>query len=166
MVSEGIKSQDYISEINERSSTNIINTDAKACYSIRSASPEKEEALKQLMSSIIEKFNKKYDGLAKAEINFEIHLPPFVKVDDDRIEKVHTRACEKLGIKNEISSFHAGAETHIYANKTNKQGEKFRPFLLGLADIYNMHSAREKVDYKSFLKGYDIIRETFIEFNS
>ena len=166
LVSEGIKSQDYISEINERSSTNIINTDAKACYSIRSASPEKEEELKNLMVSIVDKFNKKYDGLASAEIKFEIHLPPFVKVDDDRIEKVHTKACEKLGIKNEISSFHAVAETHIYANKTNKQGEKFRPFLLGLADIYNMHSAREKVDYKSFLKGYDIIRETFIEFNS
>lgn len=166
LVSEGIKSQDYISEINERSSTNIINTDAKATYSIRSASPEKEEELKNLMASIVDKFNKKYEGLASAEIKFEIHLPPFVKVDDDRIEKVHTKACEKLGIKNEISSFHAGAETHIYANKTNKQGEKFRPFLLGLADIYNMHSAREKVDYKSFLKGYDIIRETFIEFNS
>lgn len=165
LVADGVKSQDYITEINEHASTNIINTDAKATYSIRSASPEKEDALKQLMSSIVEKFNKKYDGLAKAEINFEIHLPPFVKVDDDRIEKVHTRACERLGIKNEISSFHAGAETHIYANKTNKHGEKFRPFLLGLADIYNMHSAREKVDYKSFLKGYDIIRETFIEFN-
>ena len=165
LVSEGVKSQDYISEINERSSTNIINTDAKACYSIRSANPEKEEELKNLMVSIVDKFNKKYDGLASAEIKFEIHLPPFVKVDDDRIEKVHTKACEKLGIKNEISSFHAGAETHIYANKTNKQGEKFRPFLLGLADIYNMHSAREKVDYKSFLKGYDIIRETFVEFN-
>ena len=50
LVSEGIKSQDYISEINERSSTNIINTDAKACYSIRSASPEKEEELKNLMN--------------------------------------------------------------------------------------------------------------------
>ena len=79
---------------------------------------------------------------------------------------MHTKACEILGIYNEISYFLAGAETHIYANKTNKQGEKFRPFLLGLADIYNMHSAREKVDYKSFLKGYDIIREIFIQFNS
>ena len=165
LVTDGVKSADYITEINERSSTNIINTDAKASYSIRSASPEKEDELKEIMKSVVKRFNEKYDGLAEAEINFEIHLPPFVKVDDDRIEKVHTRACEKLGIKNEISSFHAGAETHIYANKTNKHGQKFRPFLLGLADIYNMHSAREKVDYKSFLKGYEIIKETFIEFN-
>ncbi len=165
LVADGVKSADYITEINERSSTNIINTDAKASYSIRSASPEKEDELKEIMKSVVKRFNEKYEELAEVEINFEIHLPPFVKVDDDRIEKVHTRACEKLGIKNEISSFHAGAETHIYANKTNKHGQKFRPFLLGLADIYNMHSAREKVDYKSFLKGYEIIKETFIEFN-
>lgn len=166
LVSDGVKSANYIHEINERSSTNIINTEARATYSIRSASPEKEDALKQLMVSIVDRFNKKYSGLADAEIKFEIHLPPFVKVDDDRIERVHTAACEKLGIKNEISSFHAGAETHIYANKTNKKGEKFRPFLLGLADIYNMHSAKEKVDYKSFLKGYDIISGVFSEFNA
>lgn len=165
LVSEGIKSSDYITEINERSSTNIINTDAKATYSIRSASVEKENELKELMKSIVNKFNEKYKDLAQAEIKFEIHLPPFEKVEDDRIEKVHTAACDKLGIQNEISSFHAGAETHIYAHQKNKKGEKFRPFLLGLADIYNMHSAKEKVDYKSFIKGYDIIKNVFLEFN-
>ena len=37
--------------------------------------------------------------------------------------------------------------------------------LLGLADVYNMHSASEKVDYKTLLKGYEVIRNTFIEFN-
>lgn len=40
------------------------------------------------------------------------------------------------------------------------------PFLLGLADVYNMHSANEKVDYKTMLKGYDIIENLFVEFNS
>ena len=165
LVADNVKSSDYITEINERASTNIINTDAKACYSIRSASVEKENELKELMKSIVDKFNKKYEGLASAEIKFEVHLPPFEKVEDDRIEKVHTRACENIGIKNEISSFHAGAETHIYAHQKNKNGETFRPFLLGLADIYNMHSAKEKVDYKTFLKGYDIIKNVFIEFN-
>lgn len=165
LVSEKIKSDNYIHEINERASTNIINTNAEASYSIRSASVEKETELKELMTSIIDKFNRKYDTLAISEIKFEIHLPPFEKVEDSLIEEVHTKACETIGIKNEISSFHAGAETHIYANRKNKNGEKFRPFLLGLADIYNMHSAMEKVDYKSFLKGYEILKETFIEFN-
>ena len=39
------------------------------------------------------------------------------------------------------------------------------PMLLGLADVYNMHSANEKVDYNSLLKGYEVIKNTFIVFN-
>ena len=64
-----------------------------------------------------------------------------------------------------VSSFHAGAETHIYCHNKNAQGETFLPTLLGLADIYNMHSAEEKVDYNTILKGYEILKNTFIEFN-
>lgn len=165
LVAEGIKSADYITEVSERSSTNIINTSAKATYSIRSASVSKENELKGMMQDIVKKFNEKYNDLAQAQIEFEIHLPPFEKVEDDRIERVHTNACEKLGIQNEISSFHAGAETHIYASQFNKNNQKFKPFLLGLADIYNMHSAKERVDYKSFLQGYEIIKSVFEEFN-
>ena len=40
------------------------------------------------------------------------------------------------------------------------------PFLLGLADVFNMHSANEKVDYKTLLQGYSIIKELFKEFNA
>ena len=39
------------------------------------------------------------------------------------------------------------------------------PSLLGLADVYNMHSDREKVDYNTLLKGYEVIENTFCEFN-
>lgn len=166
IVDEGVNSPNYIKTIVEKSSTNIINTEARASYSIRSASVEKEEELKDLMKSLVEKFNKKYDGLALAEIEFEIHLPPFEKADDDSIPEMHTKVCEKLGIQNEVSSFHAGAETHIYAHQKNSKGQTFMPFLLGLADVYNMHSANEKVDYKTMLKGYDIIENLFIEFNA
>lgn len=165
IVEKGIKTNNYIEEIMKKTSTNIINTLGMASYSIRSASVAKENELKALMISIVEEFNKKYEGLAKAEIEFEVHLLPFEQADDDRIQKVHTQACEKIGVKNEISSFHAGAETHIYCHNKNSKGETFLPSLLGLADIYNMHSAEEKVDYKTILKGYEIIRNTFIEFN-
>lgn len=165
IVEKGIKTNDYISEIMKKTSTNIINVLGMASYSIRSASIAKEEALKVLMVTIVEKFNKKYDKLAEASIDFEVHLPPFEKADDDTIEKVHTRACERAGIKNDISSFHAGAETHIYCQHKNSKGETFMPMLLGLADVYNMHSAAEKVDYKSLLKGYEVIKYTFEEFN-
>lgn len=166
LVDEGVNSPNYIKTINDKSSTNIINTEARASYSIRSASVEKENELKVLMKSLVEKFNKKYEGLALAEIEFEIHLPPFEKADDDSIPELHTKVCERLGIQNEVSSFHAGAETHIYAHQKNSKGQTFMPFLLGLADVYNMHSANEKVDYKTMLKGYDIIENLFKEFNA
>ena len=165
IVEKGTKTNDYISEIMKKTATNIINTLGMASYSIRSASSAKEEELKQLMISIVDEFNKEHDGLAKATIEFEIHLPPFEKAEDERIEEVHTKACALAGIKNDISSFHAGAETHIYCQHKNANGEVFMPFLLGLADVYNMHSAAEKVDYKTLLKGYEIIKNTFIIFN-
>ena len=149
----------------KKTATNIINTLGMASYSIRSASLAKEEELKNLMSSIVDEFNKEHEGLAKATIEFEVHLPPFEKAEDERIEEVHTKACELAGIKNDISSFHAGAETHIYCQHKNSKGETFMPFLLGLADVYNMHSAAEKVDYRTLLKGYEVIRNTFIIFN-
>lgn len=165
IVEKGVKTNDYITEIFKKTSTNIINTLGMASYSIRSASVEKENELKALMSSLVDEFNKKYEGLAKAEIEFEVHLLPFEKADDDRIEVAHTKACEKAGIQNKIESFHAGAETHIYCHNKNSKGETFMPSLLGLADVYNMHSAEEKVDYKTLLKGYEVIKNTFMEFN-
>ncbi len=165
IVEKGVKTNDYITEIMKKTSTNIINVLGKASYSIRSASFAKEEELKALMVSIVDKFNKKYVGLAQAEIEFEVHLLPFERVEDDRVEKAFASAAEKVGVDFEISSFHAGAETHIYCQKQNKSGETFAPFLLGLADIYNMHSAEEKVDYDTILKGYEILKNTFIEIN-
>lgn len=166
LIDDGVNSPDYIKTIIEKSSTNIINTDARASYSIRSASVEKENELKAIMKKCVDDFNKKYDGLAKAEISFEVHLPPFEKADDDSIPELHTKVCKRLGIENEVSSFHAGAETHIYAHNKNSKGETFMPFLLGLADVFNMHSANEKVDYTTMLRGYEIIKELFKEFNA
>ncbi len=165
IVEKGIKTNDYITEIFKKTSTNIINTLGLASYSIRSASVQKENELKELMSSIVDKFNKKYEDLAIAEIEFEVHLLPFEKADDDRIEIAHTRACKNAGLENKIESFHAGAETHIYCHNKNANGETFMPSLLGLADVYNMHSAEEKVDYNTLLKGYEVIKNTFEEFN-
>ena len=166
LIEDGVKSDNYIKEIINKSATNIINTLGMASYSIRSASLEKEEELKNIMKSLVDEFNSKYAGLAEAEIKFETHLKPFEKADDDRVENVYRRACEKAGVNYEISSFHAGAETHIYCHNKNADGVTFMPFLLGLADVFNMHSASEMVDYKTMLKGYEVLKDTFIEFNS
>ena len=113
----------------------------------------------------IEEFNNQYNGLAKATATFEVHLPPFEKSDDDTIAKVATKAGNNIGIKTVVSSFHAGAETHIYANETNKLGEKFIPCLLGVATIHNMHSSDEFVEIESQIKGYEFVQEMFKIFN-
>ncbi len=166
MIDDQINSKDYISEIVDRSSTNIINTLAKVSYSIRSSDLQKEQELKKIMINYIDSFNKKYEGLAEAEIEFSVHLLPFEKSNDNFIPEVHTKASEMAGVKNSVESFHAGAETHIYAHNKNKHGEKFIPFLLGNADVYNMHSDKEKVDYKSMLKGYEVLKNFFNIFNA
>ena len=165
IVEKSVKTNNYIAEIMKKTSTNIINTLGMASYSIRSASVAKENELKDLMVSIVNKFNTRYSGLAEAKIDFEVHLLPFEQANDDTIQKMHTIACNKANIKNEISSFHAGAETHIYCHNKNKNGDLFMPSLLGLADIYNMHSSEERVDYNTIIKGYEVLKNTFVEFN-
>ncbi len=146
--------------------TNIINQEASASYSIRSSSREMEEALKNVMVECVKKFNKHYDTLASAEIEFEEHLPPFEEVKDEYVPILFETVAKKLGITPEISSFHAGAETHIYANNINSKGEKFTPYLLGLANVCSMHSADENVDYNSILEGAKLLKATFDVYNS
>lgn len=141
--------------------TNIINTTAEASYSIRSSSRKMEEELKDRMLFEINDFNKQYEGIAKAEITFAEHLPPFEKSTDDYIPILFETVAKKVGVTPEISSFHAGAETHIYANRTNSKGEKFLPYLVGLADVHNMHSVEENVDYKSIIKGQELLQEFY-----
>ena len=145
--------------------TNIINTTADASYSIRSSSRQMEEELKERMLFEIDDFNKQYEGIAKAEITFEEHLPPFEKADDDYIPILFEAVAKKVGIVPKISSFHAGAETHIYANRTNSKGEKFLPYLVGLADVHNMHSVEENVNYKSILKGQELLNAFYQAYN-
>lgn len=155
----------YLNYFIKNSITNVINTEAQASYSIRSASEQKENELKQLIQSQIAEFNSKYGEFAHAEIVFSEHLPRFERADDDIIEKLHSKVCKKLGLDSKVASFHAGAETHIYAQNKNANGEKFSPFLVGLADIYNMHSNSEKVNYKTLLQGYELLKELFVGFN-
>lgn len=165
IVSKKIESNDYLDYFIKNSVTNVINTEAQASYSIRSADANKENELKQLIEKEIAEFNDQYKDFAKAEITFSMHLPPFEKSPDNLMEKLYLSACEKTEITPNISSFHAGAETHIYAQNTNSHGEKFSPFLVGMADIYNMHSNSERMNYKTLLKGYELLKQMFFEFN-
>ena len=105
------------------------------------------------------------DEIADGDIEKNTVLTDFWDLFEPRVEKAFSAGAKNAEVDFEISSFHAGAETHIYCQKQNNNGETFAPFLLGLADIYNMHSAEEKVDYKTILKGYEILKNTFVEFN-
>lgn len=145
--------------------TNVINTDAHATYSIRSSNKQKEDELIALMQEVVDAFNKEYEGIAKAEITFTVKMPMFEKNQDEYIPIMFETVAKKVGVTPEISSFHAGAETHIYANRTNAKGEKFSPYLIGLATVCNMHSAREYVDYKTMIKGQELLQEFFKAFN-
>lgn len=145
--------------------TNIINPQAAVSYSIRSASRSKEEELKAIIASTTQDFAQEVKEIANVSINFEQHLPPFEKVNDDYIPILFEAVARKVGVEPDVTTFHAGAETHIYANETNSKGEKFAPYLLGLATVCNMHSANEYLDYKSILKGHEILQELFKAYN-
>ena len=118
------------------------------------------------IEAVINKFNKKYEGLAIAKMETSEHLPPFEKSEDETLVNVARKAGKNLNMDLDISSFHAGAETHIYANNKNKYGVQLKPILIGLADVYNMHSADEQIDYKTYLKGYEFLRELFKVYNT
>jgi len=141
--------------------TNVINTDAHATYSLRSSDKKKEDELIAKMQGIVDVFNKEHEGIAHADITFTVKMPMFEKNDDEYMPILFETVARKIGVEPEISSFHAGAETHIYANKTNAKGERFSPYLLGLATVCNMHSAREYVDYKTMLKGQELLQALF-----
>ena len=145
--------------------TNVINTDAHVTYSIRSSRKDKENELINLMKETVESFNKEYENIAKAEITFTEKMPMFEKNEDEYLPILFETSAKKVGIEPEISSFHAGAETHIYANKTNAKGEKFSPYLIGLATVCNMHSNREYVDYKTMIKGQELLQVFFEDYN-
>jgi di/tripeptidase len=145
--------------------TNIINQHAKATYSIRSSSRDKEKELKDLMQTIVDGINEDYKGLAKITIEFKEHIPPFEKGWDNFVPQIFECAAKAVGVTPEIGSFHAGAETHIYANSYNSKNEKILPFLVGLADVHNMHCKEENVCYKSMIKGQEVLRKFFEEFN-
>jgi len=145
--------------------TNVINTDAHATYSIRSSNKAKENELIATMQGAVDGFNKEYENIATATIVFTEKMPMFEKNEDEYLPILFETVAKKIGLEPEISTFHAGAETHIYANEKNAKGEKFSPYLIGLATVCNMHSSSEYVDYKSMIKGQELLTELFEAYN-
>ena len=155
----------YSKELMQLNADNVINTSAYAHYSLRSSVKKYEEQLISKFQKEIDKFNKKYGEWANAKMEVKIHMLPFEKSPNQEMSEIAKLVGKKIGLEVKVQSFHAGAETHIYANKTNKYGEKFKPVLVGVANIYSMHSPNESMEVKSLIKGYEFIKEIFLEFN-
>jgi di/tripeptidase len=117
------------------------------------------------MQETVDAFNEKYEGIATATIVFTEKIPMFEKNQDEYMPILFEAVARKVGLEPEISSFHAGAETHIYANRQNAKGETFSPYLIGLATVCNMHSANEYVDYKTMIKGQELLQALFEAYN-
>ena len=143
----------------------VINTKAYAHYSLRSSNKKYEEKLIGKFQKIIDKFNSKYKNYAFAKLNIKIHMLPFEKSPNQEMAQIAKIAGKNIAIPVKIQSFHAGAETHIYANKTNKYGLKFKPVLVGVANIFSMHSPNESIEIESLEKGYNFIKEIYTLYN-
>lgn len=155
----------YSKELMDLNADNVINTSAYAHYSLRSSVKKYEDQLIAKFQKQIDKFNKKYGELATAKMDVKIHMLPFEKSPNQEMSEIARNVGKKIDLKVKVQSFHAGAETHIYANKTNKNGEKFKPVLVGVANISSMHSPNESMEVESLIKGYEFIKEIFIEYN-
>ena len=155
----------YSKELISLNADNVINTKAYAHWSLRSSDKKQEEKLINKFQKEIDKFNKKYKELACAKLTVKIHMLPFEKSPNQQMAKIARIAGEKLNIDVKVQPFHAGAETHIYANKLNSKNEKFKPVLVGVANIYSMHSDNERMEIESLKKGSEFIKEIFIEYN-
>ena len=150
----------------ELNADNVINTSAYAHYSLRSSVKKYEEQLISKFQKEIDKFKKKYGQLAKATMEVKIHMLPFEKSPNQEMSEIAKKVGKKINLEVKVQSFHAGAETHIYANKINKHNEKFKPVLVGVANINSMHSPNESMEVDSLIKGFEFIKEIFLEYNS
>lgn len=153
-IPEKFNAKNILNSINKGSALNIISSEAQIAYSLRSSEPENEQELLEKIKNIVDKTNEKYAGLIKIDLELYKHLKPFVKSEDTFLTEVAIKAGEKRNLKVVPSSFHAGAETHVFANeKKNASGESFIPVIAGLANLENIHSSDEKLDWQSFLVG-------------
>lgn len=165
MSKQDLKSNEHFDYLIENAVTNVINKKGSAIYSLRSSDSEAEANLLSDIQKIVDKYNKKYENIAEFKLKSEVKTKKFEKNNDTTIPDIARVVGKNLNLDVKVASFHAGAETHIYANEKNKFGNIFKPYLIGVATIKNMHSADEKMDYKTLIKGTEFIYNLFLEFN-
>jgi len=164
-IPEKYDAKNIIDSVNKYSALNIISSEAQISYSLRSSEPQNEEELLDLIRGLVEKVNQKYAGLIDINLEIKKHLKPFVKNPDSFLTDVIVKAGEHNSLKVNPGSFHAGAETHIFSNeKKNAFSETFNPVIIGLANLENIHSSNEKIDWESFISGRKWLEDIIISF--
>ena len=103
-----LKSNKYQDYIIDKAITNVINTKAAAAYSIRSSSREYENKLINDIQLIADNFNKKYEGLAIAQIENSVHLPPFEKSSDEKLVEKRNCRLGGSGCRGGVRALHGG----------------------------------------------------------
>lgn len=165
MTKQDLKNGEHFDYLINNAVTNVINKKGAAIYSLRSSDSQAEADLLSDIQKIVDKFNAKYDGIAIFKMTSKVKTKKFEKNNDTTIPDVAREVGKETGVDVKVASFHAGAETHIYANEKNKYGKVIKPYLIGVATIKNMHSSDESMDYETLIKGADFVYDIFVKFN-
>ena len=164
-IPEKYNSKNILNTINHEAALNVISNEAYQAYSLRSSNKEYERELIASIKDQVSLLNKKYSGLIKIDVEVKSHLMPFEKSPDEFLPNVVIEAGKNIGLEIKPVNFHAGAESHVLANdKKNAKGESFVPVIVGVANMANIHSADEKIEWKSFLEGRKLLEQIVVTF--
>ncbi len=163
-IPDKFKTKNILKTISREAGLNSINPCAYQSYSIRSSDPENEQELINFIFDKVKKINKKYQNKIKIIAEKKPHLPAFVNNTDNILSQVIVQSSKDNNLPADPASIHAGTEAHVLAKCQNKYGETFKPIIVGVADLENIHSSDEKLDWQSFLVGKKWLSDIIINF--
>ncbi len=142
---------------------NAIAPEAQITYLVRSTDMAEERRLLKAIRGVVSDVERKHRALQKSfqiEMKVERLLSPWSANTASPLVKLVQEAAERLsGRKILPLSIHAGAEANIYANKKNARGEILQPLLLGVANLDAIHTTKERVEWRSLIRGRDWVIE-------
>ncbi len=163
-VPDKFKTKNILKTISREAGLNSINPCAYQAYSIRSSDPENEQELIDFILDKVEEVNNKYQNKIKIIAEKKPHLPAFVNKSNNILSQAIIQSSKDHNLPTEPASIHAGTEAHVLANCQNKYGETFNPIIIGVADLENIHSSDEQLDWQSFLVGKKWLNDIIINF--
>ena len=143
---------------------NAIAPDAQIAYLIRTTDPAEEKKLLKAIRAVVSDVERKHRAFQKdfrIEMKINHLLPPWAANTASPLLKLVQEAAKRLSGRKVLPlSIHAGAEANIYANKKNAGGEILQPLLLGVANLHAIHTTRERIAWRSLIRGRDWVLES------